>query len=46
MRLAIMTKYSRYGQEDIEEMLRGKGAREIVDIPKKSSIGKLFHNSR
>ena len=28
----------RYGQEDIETMLRGKGAQETVEIPKKVSL--------
>jgi hypothetical protein len=28
----------RYGQEDIETLLRSKGANELVDIPKKLSV--------
>ena len=28
----------RYGQEDIETLLRSKGAKEAVDIPKKVSV--------
>ena len=28
----------RYGQEDIEQLLRSKGAKETVEIPKKVSV--------
>ena len=30
--------FVRYGQEDIEQLLRSKGAKETVEIPKKVSV--------
>jgi ankyrin repeat protein len=30
--------FVRYGQDDIEELLRSKGAKETVEIPKKVSV--------
>ena len=30
--------YVRYGQEDIEALLRANGAKEAVDVPKKVSV--------
>ena len=30
--------FVRYGQDSIEELLRSKGAKELVDVPKKISV--------
>ena len=34
----LISNLFRYGQEDIETLLRSKGAKETVEVPKKVSV--------
>ena len=45
VRLDVSVRYAeelyffvRYGQDSIEELMRSKGAKELVDVPKKISV--------